>query len=172
MKPTFILIILIAFSSTLLAQKHETNITLGPLVSVPTYVLLNKQWKTGFGMEAMAQYNFTNRSVLLLQTSFASHGLKNAPGQHSGTKQNINIFSFRGGYKYVFGSSGWYVNGSAGPEYKTASNVEFSYLIGAGKRINLTEDYFVDAGVDYISGGTNVRLNFKALFSIWRNRKS
>lgn len=153
------------------AQKNEKSISAGPLVSFPLDKHVIPAYRTGPGLEVMGQYNISDKSALLLQTVLASYGSTNGI---TGYRMNgISLFSLKGGYKYRFSPSGYYLDALVGTDTESPGHfTSISYTIGGGKRFMIKKIYFIDAGIDYIDGDVVRRLNIKATFSLLRRYKN
>src|SRR5690349_2832853 len=80
------------------AQKGEKSISAGPLISFPFRTSgMESDLKTGAGLEATGQYNISNKSALLVQTSFTYFGIKKGINTFA---ESIRLISLKGGYKY------------------------------------------------------------------------
>ena len=126
--------------------------------------------KTGAGLEAIGQYNFSNKSALLLQITFASYRIRDGLSPYPGNL--LQLLSLKGGYRYQFGASGFFIEGLAGTDIDLADGFStISFTLGAVKRFTVREDYFIDVGIDYIDGDAERRLNIKGVFSLLRRPK-
>ncbi len=161
-------IVFSSFFITVHAQKGETSIAAGPLLSLPlnSYSYQN-DLNIGIGLEATAQYSVSQKSALLLQLGLASYSLMNAA---IGYGTRVSLFSFKGGYRYWFQGSGFYANALAGITQSYDGVIVGSFSLGAGKRFILKDSYFIDAGVDFIEGDQS-RINIKAAFSLLQRPK-
>lgn len=167
-KTLSIAIIFICILENIQAQKGEKSISVGPLISFPLDNTTPK-FLTGLGLEVIGQYNFSKKSAILLQTSLAFYGVDDRLGYQMFHSQ---IFSLKGGYKYQIGASGFFTNVLAGIETESRySLVFYSFTLGAGKRFTMKNSNFIDAGIDYIAGDTERRINVKATFSLLRRPK-
>ena len=156
-----ILSILIEFAQ---GQKGEKSIAAGPLISFPLGI---SDLKTGLGLEAVGQYNFSDRSALLLKTTLASWGYKSS-ATIDGTHR-LTFLTLQGGYRYRFGNSGFYINTLVGTDIELADGFSsICFTLGGGKRFIVRDDYFIDAGLDLIGGDAQERINLKAVFSLLR----
>ncbi len=159
-KTVIFAIVFVSLFGAVQAQKGAKSISIGPVISFPlrTYAY-SRQLPTGVGLEAIGQYNFSNRSAALLQIDYTSH-----------RRFRMKIFSLAGGYRYQFGSSGLFANILAGISKISFDNygsyVNDLLTLGAGKRFIIFNDYFIDAGIEYGGGDGETRLNIKATFSL------
>ncbi len=161
-------IVFSSFFITVQAQKGETSIAAGPLLSLPvsSYPYQN-DLNNGIGLEATAQYSLSQKSALLLQLGLVSYSLNTGA---IGYRTNVSLFSFKGGYRYWFQGSGFYANALAGITQSSDGYIVGSFSLGAGKRFILKDSYFIDAGIDLI-GGDQSRINIKAAFSLLQRPK-
>lgn len=159
-----ILIILLTSFQIVQAQKGEVSVSAGPVVSLWTGNYINGQLKTGLGLEVSMQYNFTNRSAVVAEAGLTSFIVKNNRiGSDTGTRYRKSINSFKVGYRYTFGATGIYSNILYGID-KNDNSLEGNFwisILGVGKRFTLKNQYFIDAGIDFI-GSIYPRLNIKA----------
>ncbi|MES2650016.1 MAG: outer membrane beta-barrel protein [Bacteroidota bacterium] len=164
-KILFLLILLTTLFNFVQAQKGSINLSAGPLVSFPLDRYNINGYKTGVGVEFTGEFNLSNKSALLFQAGFTNLPAESVPDTY---QENLKILSLKIGYKYNIGSSGFYVNGLGGTdiEYKNDFST-ISFTLGAGKRFTIKEKYFLDAGIDYIDGDTQRRLNFKVAFILF-----
>ena len=162
-------LLLISLYGIAQAQKGEKSIAAGPLMSFP---LANSNrgesnLKTGMGLETIGQYNFSNKSALLLKLTFSSWSYKEDVIVY-GTKR-LSLLTIQGGYQYQFGSSGFFINGLVGTDIElNDAFTTISFTLGAGKRFIINDTYFIDAGIDLVGGDADARVNIKALFSLFR----
>jgi hypothetical protein len=76
----------------------------------------------------------------------------------------------KGGYKYDISTSKFFINGLVGTDiYSDGPAVSFT--LGGGKRFSIKDVYFIDAGIDFIGGDTEQRINIKVSFSIFQRPK-
>lgn len=139
------LILFVSFFATATAQKGNKSISVRPVLSLPivTNVLQQYYLTTGVVIDAIGQYNLSNRSSLLLQTSLVSYGTR---GRYY---NQIGIFSFKGGYKHQVSSSAFFGNVLFGIDrYSGDRFASGSFTLGAGKRIICKKGNFIDAGID------------------------
>ena len=162
------LIILATFFQVVQAQKGEVSFSAGPLVSLVTKHYITSQPKTGLGLEASVQYNFTDRSAVVAEAGLASFSVKNnRVGTDTGKTYRKTINSFKIGYRYTFGETGIYSNilyGIDNPNNSIEGKSSVS-ILGVGRRFTLKNLYFIDAGIDFISS-TYPRFNIKATFGL------
>ena len=151
------------------AQKGETCIAAGPVISFPLKSYGYPSYlKTGAGLEVIGQHNFSNRSSFLADFGWAFYRVRPQTGGYE--IDDRSIFSFKLGYKYTFDKSGVFLNGLAGADVELKESY-ISFTFGAGRRFPIKDIYFIDVGVDYIDGDTAPRINVKALFSVLRRNK-
>lgn len=151
------------------AQKGDLNISVGPMISFPTANHRIPGYKIGGGIEATGEYYLASRSAILLQAGRTSLGRKQVFNYYN---KNLKLISLKGGYKYDIGSSGLFLNGLIGTDIEVEDKfTSASFTLGAGKRFFVKDIYFIDAGIDYIDGDTERRINIKAAFSILRRPK-
>ena len=118
---------------------------------------------------ATGQYYFASRSSLLFQIGFTSFGTKQVQNYY---ENNLKLISIKGGYRYDIGSSGFFLNALVGTDVEAEDNfTTVSFTLGAGKRFLVKDFYFIDAGIDYIDGDTERRVNSKVAFGILRRAK-
>ncbi len=172
-KRTIILLLVTGLFRMAEAQKGEKSIAGGLLLAFPenTNIIYmdNRTWNTGVGLEAIGQYNFTEKSAALLQlqlTRFTGRAYY-YPDTHFPAA--FMSLSLKGGYRYQFTASGFYTNVFAGVE---SGNDGWSIpaALGFGKRFTVKDVYFLDAGIDY-TGGYIRRYNIKLVFSLLRRPK-
>ena len=83
--------------------------------------------------------------------------------------QRLSIFSVRGGYQYNFSVADFFANLLVGLDKDSYSPFwSYSMRLGAGKRIALKNDHYLNAGVDYVFGDTYSRINLKALIILFQ----
>lgn len=169
-KTVIIVMIFISLLESVQAQKGEKSISLGPLISFPLdRYIYPRCLKSGVGLEAIGQYNFSNKSALLLQTILASYGIRRESINYCEVPRS-SISSLKGGYRYQFANTGFFTNVLAGIDsYDGFTSISFTF--GAGKRFTVKNVYFIDTGIDYIDGDTESRVNIKATFSLLRRPK-
>ncbi len=165
-----LLLLLVSLSSSVHAQKGDKNISAGPLVSFPLETQQIPGYKTGVGVEVTGQYYLATKSSLLLQLGLTSLGRKETLNSYD---KNLTLFSLKGGYRYDIGSSGFFINALLGADIETGDAfASASFTVGGGKRFVVKDSYFIDAGIDYIDGDTESRLNIKVAFSIFQRSKT
>jgi hypothetical protein len=172
MRSTIIFILLlIALFGEAHAQKGETSIAAGPLLSFPLgdeSANGKSDLKPGIGLEAMGQYNLSDRSALLLKVTFASWSYKDSL-QYYYDRKRLTLFTPQAGYRYQFGQSGFFLNGLVGVDIDFHDAfVSGSFTFGGGKRFMMNESRFIDVGVDLIGADGPTRLNIKGLFSLFQ----
>ena len=151
------------------AQQGESSIAAGPVISFPLKSYgYSSYLKTGTGLELIGQHSFSNRSSFLSDMGWVFYRVR--PQTVGYETDDRSIFSFKLGYKYTFGASGVFLNGLVGTDIEQKESY-ISFTFGAGKRFLIKDAYFIDAGVDYIEGDTEPRLNIKVLFSVLRRNK-
>lgn len=171
MQKIFILCLLtIIVHSQSYSQKGNASIVAGPLISFPLGKFGHESYyKTGLGVEVTGQYNISERSSLILQSGFNSFGVKNT---YLSIAENLTLLTLKGGYKYELHNSGFFLNGLVGTDIDVSDGfTTISFTLGAGKRFPVKKVYFIDAGLDFIDGDTERRLNFKLAYSIWQRPK-
>ncbi len=171
-RPLILIIVILSLSNIVSAQKGDFSVSGGPMLSLPQNDNdFPTRLSTGLGVEIMGQYNVSNRSSLILQTNWASYGTKSVFRIDTGSFPRRTIFSFRGGYRYQFGSSGVFTHILGGTERYSGTNGNNStFALGLGKRFVFKESYFVDAGIDCVSRTTDFMFNIKVLFGFVRSR--
>jgi len=151
------------------AQKGDKSISIGPLVSFPLANHRIPNYKTGIGIEVTGQYNMSDKSSLLLQAGLSSFGAEQLTDYH---EKSLTLISLKGGYKYDITSSGFFIAGLLGTDIEPADEFSsISFTIGAGKRFAVKNNYFIDAGIDFIGGDTENRVNIKVAFSVFQKSK-
>ena len=174
---SIILLLITALSAKAEAQKGEKSIAAGLLVAFPvnhTVYSDYRTWNIGVGLEAIGQYNFTKKSAALLQlqltrfTGYRYYYYDNNRYTHHST--SFISLSLKGGYRYQFTTTGFYANVLVGVEQGGRGYYNTSTALGVGKRFPVKDIYFIDAGLDYVSGNIN-RYNIKAVFSLRRRPK-
>ncbi|MBE7172787.1 MAG: hypothetical protein INR73_19585 [Williamsia sp.] len=152
------------------AQKGAKSIAAGPLISFPLATESGggrSNLNPGFGLEAVGQYNLSDKSALLLKATLASWGYKYIFNPY-GAKR-LTLLTLQGGYKYQFGSSGFFINGLLGTDIELRDTyASISFTVGAGKRFILKNNRFIDAGIDVVGGDAEGRVNLKAIFSLFQ----
>ena len=165
------LILLVVFTCLLgkaEAQKGEKSIAAGPLISFPLgFETGTTDFKTGLGAEIIGQYNFSEKSALLLKMTLASWGIKD--GAFGYETNRLNFLTLQGGYNYQFGTSGFFINGLVGVDIDLYDSYGSAcFTLGVGRRFMVKNDRFVDVGVDLIGADAEERLNIKVVFSLFR----
>ena len=166
-KKIIIAIIFTSFTAAVSAQKGETSISAGPLFSFPISNRFQNDLSLGVGVEATLQYNLSQKSALLLQLDLASYSLMNRAISHD---SRLSLLSIKGGYRYQFINSAFYGNVLAGITQSYDGYMAGCLALGAGKRFIVKDIYFIDAGLDYITGDQD-RINIKAAFSLLQRPK-
>jgi hypothetical protein len=170
-KRIFFLLLLSGLFEAALAQQGETSLTAGPLLSFPLGTESpngKTNLKPGIGLEAMGQYNFSDRSGLLLKITLASWAYKDSARYYYDAKR-LTLFTTQGGYRYQFGESGFFINGLIGIDIDLHETVAMvSFTLGAGKRFMMEGDRFFDVGIDLTGADAQARVNIKVLFSLFR----
>lgn len=176
MRKILFLLLLSGLLKAAQAQKGEKSIAAGPLLSFP---LASNTWtgksylKTGFGLEGIGQYNFSEKSALLVKATLASWAYKDkvitdSVLTHYGNKR-LTFLTFQGGHRYQIGTSGFFINGLIGADIDMHDrSITGAFTLGAGKRFLMKKDRFFDAGIDLVTGHTQTRLNIKVMFSIFQ----
>ena len=149
------------------AQKGDKSIAAGVLVALPVSDPYSpyESWNTGFGIEGIGQYNFSNKSSLLLQFQaiYFSSQQNYAPSSFS---TSIITLALKGGYRYDFTPNGFYANFLIGLELKELLTPA---TLGVGKRF-LLGNHFIDAGVEY-TGGYVPHYGIRAVYSLAQKTK-
>jgi hypothetical protein len=173
-----ILIAFVTLFSAVQAQKGAKSISIGPVLCFPVKLWgYERHISGGLGFGAIGQYNFSNRSVALLQFDLTFHHPNYFNIDSINKTVDINISSLAAGYRYRFGGSGFFANVVAGitkfsyVDYPNNSYVNSLMLFGAGKHFEIFDGYFIDAGIEYGGGDLETRLNIKATFSVLRRPK-
>lgn len=154
-------------------QKGELSFAAGRFISFPSLTEggTPSGLKVGLGLEAIGQYNFSNRSALLLKTSLTSWGFRQP--MFYDTKR-LTFFTFQGGYNYQFGTSGFFIDGLAGVNHDLTNDFPtIVFTLGTGKQFIVKNDHIIDAGIDWVVGDDQGRVNFKAVFTLlpWPSKK-
>ena len=167
MSKSLILIIVFFFLFiTLWAQKGERSIAIGLLYALPNIEAVYPQnISNGVGLEGIFQYNFTDKSAILFQLQTTYYTVNNDFG-----RDNLNLLSIKGGYRYQLTTSGIYANVLGGFEQNIDAILNIAGALGAGKRFTISQAYFIDAGIDYVVSDIS-RFNLKAVFSVSRRPK-
>jgi hypothetical protein len=164
------ILLLIALFGEAHAQKGEASIAAGPLFSFPLGTETRSgesDLKPAIGLEAIGQYNVSDRSALLLKVTIVSWAYKDSARYYYDTKR-LTLLTTQGGYQYQFGESGFFVNGLVGIDIDfDDAFISGSFSLGAGKRFFIKESRFVDVGIDLIGADAPSRVNIKALFSLF-----
>ncbi len=148
------------------AQKGEKSITAGPLISFPVATTGQSDLNPGLGLEATGQYNFSDRSALLLKTALTSWGYKKDVIIYD-TKR-LTFLTVQGGYKFQFVNSGFFVNGLVGTDNDLQDGfTTISFTLGAGKRFMFKDDRFIDAGIDLVGADAQSRVELKVIFRLF-----
>jgi hypothetical protein len=163
MNKTIITLLLVAgFFGKASAQKGDKSLAAGLLIAIPQAAdyYQYEAWNTSAGAEAIGQYNFSNKSAVLLQLQvihFAGHenyGFSDYP-------VDFTSISLKGGYRYDFTKSGFYANFLLGVEL---NGMYTPATLGLGKRFQL-KNHFIDAGLDY-TGGYIPHYSLRAVYSL------
>ena len=153
------------------AQKGETSFAAGPLISFPLGTESRSgqsDLKTGIGLEGIGQYNFSEKSALILKAILASWSYKESVRSYY-ENNRLTLLTFQGGYRYQFGASGFFINGLVGVDIDLQDRFTTgSYTLGGGKRFTMKENRFIDAGIDLIGADAQARVNIKVIFSLFR----
>ena len=149
------------------AQKGEKTITAGPLISFPLGLeSASSNFKIGLGVELVGQWNISNRSGLLLKTTLASWGYKERMTTYGDNR--FSLLTFQGGYRYLFGTAGFFADGLVGIDLDLHDNyTTVCFTLGLGKRF-INKGRYIDVGVDLVGGDAEERLNIKVLFSLFQ----
>jgi hypothetical protein len=169
-KSTLLILFITGLASSINAQKGEKNIFVGPLVSLPVGGdrFGSTNLKPGLGLEVSGQYGLSDPSALLVQAGFTSWRYKESVANFYQAR-SLNFLIIHGGYRYYFGSSGFFINGLAGVDIDLDDSfTTISFNLGAGKRIKINENRNMDLGLDFIGADAENRVNIKALFNIWK----
>ncbi|MCW3089439.1 MAG: hypothetical protein JWP81_508 [Ferruginibacter sp.] len=168
-KTLIFLILLVSLFESVRAQKGDKSISAGPLISFPLEKHTIPGYKTGVGIEVTGQYYLASKSSLLGQIGLTSFGTRQVLNSY---EKNLKLMSLKGGYRYDIGSSGFFINGLVGTDIDTEDGfTSAAFTLGAGKRFPVKDVYFIDAGIDYIGGDTEKRVNIKVAFSILQRPK-
>ena len=151
------------------AQKGEKSISAGILLAFPASEQVGNNYinpGTGVGVEGIGQYNFTNKSSILLQLQLTHYG-------STYIYRGFTGLSLKGGYRYQLPNSGFYANVLAGVEQDSDGYLYTSAALGVGKRFAIKdkEVHFIDVGADYVVGTMN-RLNIKAVLGLLKRPKN
>ncbi len=151
------------------AQKDEKSIAAGLLISIPAGADGSRSYlKPGIGLEALGQYNFSNRSAVLLKTTLVSWAYQDRIVNYWETKRD-SYLTIHAGYGYRFGGSNFFIHGLVGRDIDLHDRfTSFSFTLGAGKRFMVNEDRFFDVGLDLVGADAENRVNIKMLFSLFR----
>lgn len=162
-KKLFIATFFISLSGLAQAQKGEKSLSAGLQLSIPSRYDGHAPYiKTGGGIEVNGLYKFTNRSGVQVQAAVSSYRNRYFP-------ETWSVFSPKVGYQYQFGSSGFYLNALPGLEFDfNIGDPAPVFSLGAGKRFIIADTRFIDAGLDYIDGDTEPRVNVKVAFGFIR----
>jgi hypothetical protein len=166
MRKLTILLLLSGFWGTTHAQKGEIQFAAGPLMSFPLGLEgFGTNIKIAPGAEIIGQYNFTNRSAFLLKATLHSWRYKE-PVPSYGAKR-YSILALQGGYRYQFGTSGFFIDGLVGVDIELNESFNSgAFTLGFGKRF-IKEKRFIDVGMDIVGADAEERINIKVLFSIF-----
>lgn len=147
----------------LLAQKGQASLSVGPLVSVPVARYSNVS-KIGYGAELNGQYGVSPKSSLVAQAAVLHY-------RDDYANQPLELLNLKGGYRYQFGASGFYLNGLAGAELDLSDGfTTIAFTLGGGKRFTFTNGRQLDVGLDYLTGDVWVdALNIKVALLLFRN---
>ena len=128
MKKVFLALSCFLFTTTqLLAQKGQASLSVGPLVSFPVDQYANVT-KTGYGAEVNGQYGVSPKSNLVIQAALLHYTNDYAYAPYK-------LLHVKGGYRYQFGESGFYLNGLAGTELDLSDGfATLAITMGGGKR--------------------------------------
>ncbi|MEP7229159.1 MAG: hypothetical protein ABI691_02840 [Ginsengibacter sp.] len=152
------------------AQKGEKSISAGPLISfpfAPESSTGQNDINPGLGLEAIGQYNFTDKSALLLKTTLTSWGYKKN-GIIYDTKR-LTLFSLQFGYKLQFLNSGFFIDGLVGTDTELRDGfTTISFTLGAGKRFMIKDNGFMNVAIDLVGGDVENRINLKVIFSLFQ----
>jgi len=166
-KTIFLLFLLSGLFEAVYAQKGEKTVAAGPLISFPLGLESGtSNFKIGVGAEIIGQYNFSNRSALLLKTGLTSWAYKESVSNYY--SKRLSLLTLQGGYRYQFGESGFFIDGLVGPDIDLRDSYSSaSFTLGAGKRFTKKER-FIDVGIDFVGADAEERVNIKVLFSLFR----
>jgi hypothetical protein len=146
------------------AQKGEKSVSAGGLISFPS----NSgdpvvEFKTGWGAEVNGVLMLTNRSGLQVQAGIGGFQPKYFP-------DHWTFYWTKAGYRYQFGTSGFYLNGLLGPEFDLEIGDPFiTFTGGGGKRFFFAGKHFIEVGVEYVFGDTENRTNLKLAYGLrWK----
>ena len=166
-KTILIVAFTIFFVSKVDAQKGETSLAAGVLVAFPQsdpYTLYTS-WSTGLGVEAIGQYNFTNKSSALLQLQVI-HFAGTTSYAFSEHEPRFTSVALKGGYRIDISPYGFYANALIGFEF----NKMFTpATLGIGKRFQVGRN-FIDLGGE-ATGGVIPHYNIRAVYSLLRKTR-
>lgn len=163
-------VILVSAFAQSRAQKGQTSVTAGPLVSIPLNKYVIPVIKTGMGVEATGEYLFSRKSAVLLQLGITSFKIEDDDYY----EDKLKFFSVKLGYKYNMTSSGFFLNGLIGTDIEILYGVNIGYAsftLGGGKRFSIKGGQFLDVGIDYINGDTEGRINLKAAIGLTKIKR-
>ena len=166
-KTLLFLIVLSGFFEVVQAQKGEKTLTGGPLISIPLGLESGtSDINPGIGVELIGQWNISNRSALLLKTTLASWGYKERMTTYGDNR--FSLLTFQGGYRYLFGTAGFFADGMVGIDLDLNENYTTGcFTLGLGKRF-INKGRYIDVGIDLVGGDADERLNIKVLFSLFQ----
>jgi hypothetical protein len=167
-KRTLLLLFLSGLLAIAHAQKGEKSIAAGPLLSFPLGLeSRTTDLKTGLGAEVIGQYNFSNKSAVLLKTTLTSWAYKE--NRFAYDTKRLSFFTPQVGYRYQLGASGFFINGLVGVDIDLHdSYTTGSFTLGAGKRFAINEERFFDVGIDLVGADAEERINIKVLVSLFQ----
>jgi hypothetical protein len=148
------------------AQKGEKSIAAGLLVAFPdrqsTYVDFTR-WKTSIGIETIGQYAFSNKSALLLQLQAVRLSGNHFNGSVEYPTHELST-ALKGGYRLQFYPSSFFINALVGLELNRGNTTA---TLGLGNRFELTNNRFLDVGLEYTQGYIST-YRLRAVFSLLR----
>jgi hypothetical protein len=163
MNKTILVVLLVAsFFGKAAAQKGNKSLAAGVIIALPQAAdyYQFQTWNNGVGAEAIGQYNFSNKSALLLQLQVIHFSGQTNYG-FSDTPVDYTSISLKGGYRYDFTRSGFYANFLLGVEFY---DMYTPATLGIGKRFQI-KNHFLDAGIE-ATGGYVPHYSIRAVYSL------
>ena len=170
MKTASLLLIAMLSFVTTAAQLGKNSISLGPSFSysLPEGGKPNIL-KPGPGIDATVQFGVGKRGGVLIQGGIASFKSNEKWTYYDDDK--IMILSSKSGYRHFFTPGGFYAHGMIGYDYYTDNEpLSFSVTGGGGRRFAFGRSFFLDAGLDFIDGKTERRLQARLGFGVFPKR--
>jgi hypothetical protein len=150
------------------AQKGEKNISAGPVFSFPAGITSADILKPGIGIEVVGQSFLSQKSSILLTTSLVTWGYQEGAINYP-ENNRLTVFTIQGGYRHQAGNSGIFLNGLLGVDIDLSDGfLTGAFGFGAGKRLIVKENRFIDIGIDFIGADAAARVNLKILLSLFR----